>query len=132
MRMEEERWDEVRNGARIMSEAMPQRGRAKFTSVHFRRRCMPWRWHFHIIASKSICLRLENSRRGVAACVKDAYAPPEGLPGPHALRWRGDCTQAVLSPIAAAAACKRAKSPRSAADDYRCIKRVLIVRPSRG
>ena len=35
-----------------------------------------------IIASKSICLRLENSRRGVAACVKDAYAPPEGLQGP--------------------------------------------------
>jgi len=87
-----------------------------------------------IIASKSICLRLKIARRGVAARVEDAHAPPEDIQGYHVLRRRGDCTQAVLSltAAAAAAACKRAKCPRSAADDHRCIKRMLIERPSRG
>ena len=88
-----------------------------------------------IIASKFICLRIEIARRGVAARAEDAHAPPEDIQGCHVLRRRGDCSQAVLSLTAAAAAvaaCKRAKCPRSAADDHRCIKRMLIVRPCRG
>lgn len=85
-----------------------------------------------IIASISICLKLEISRRGAAARIEDAYTTPGDLQGRYVLRPRGDCAQAVISLTAAAAACKQAKCPRQGADDYRCIKRMLIVRPSRG